>query len=223
VVAAFSDRYRILRYDTRGHGASGVLNPPYSLPALGNDLLELLDKLNVQRFLFCGISLGGLTGMWLGLNAPERVQALVLANTASRIGNEESWNARIERVQAAGLEPMANEIMERWFTEQTRTNSKEAVERARKILISTSPLGYAGCCAALRDIDLTSSLHRIQAPTLVIAGTSDPATPPSQGKMLSESIRGAAYVELPTSHLSAIEQPEAFSSAVRAFFDKLEK
>jgi 3-oxoadipate enol-lactonase len=210
-----------LRYDTRGHGASGVPDPPYTLQALGNDLLELLDRLAVERCLFCGLSLGGMTGMWLGANAPDRAEALVLANTAARIGTEESWDTRIERVLSAGLEPMAVAIMGRWFTPQARTTSTESVENARRILTSTSAAGYAGCCAAIRDADLTSSLNRIQAPTLVIAGTWDPATPPIAGQMLSEKIQNAAYVELPAAHLSAIERPAEFSSAVQAFFDRL--
>jgi 3-oxoadipate enol-lactonase len=218
VAAAFSERFRILRYDTRGHGASEVPDPPYTLPALGNDLLVLLDKLDVLRFFFCGLSLGGMTGMWLGANAPDRVEGLVLANTAARIGTEESWNARIERAQTAGLEPMAGEILGRWFTSQTQ---KASIVNARRILTSTSVSGYAGCCAAIRDADLTSSLHRIQAPTLVITGTWDPATPPSQGKALTEQIRGAAYMELPAAHLSAIERPAEFSNAMQAFFDRL--
>ena len=221
VAADLSGQYRILRYDTRGHGASGVTEPPYKLAELGNDLLELLKKLNIERFLFCGISLGGLTGIWLGVHAPKRVEALVLANTASRIGTEESWNGRIERVEAPGLEPMADEIMERWFTAEFRADSRDAVAKARKILSATSAAGYAGCCAAIRDADLTASLDQITAPTLVIAGMWDPATPASQGKMLAENIRGARYLELASSHLSAIERPSEFSGAVQAFFDGL--
>jgi 3-oxoadipate enol-lactonase len=214
---ALSTHFRVLRYDTRGHGGSGVTEGPYTLAALGADVLGMLDALGVARAHFCGLSMGGQIGMWLGTNAPDRVSRLVLCNTGARIGTTESWNARIEAVTKGGMEAVAAGVVERWLSASFRERAPEAVARARALLLGTSPQGYAGCAAALRDADERDRLGSIRAPTLVIAGSKDPATPPADGRFIADSIPGARYVELDAAHLSNLEAPEAFTAALVGF------
>src|SRR5271167_1267808 len=150
---AFQKQFRILRYDTRGHGQSSVTPGPYSIEQLGNDVLDLLDDLDFERVHFCGLSMGGMIGMWLGINAPERLYKLVLCNTAAKIGNAEGWNARIETVRKGGMKSVAPAVIERWFTPVFRANSPDEVAATQAILENTDPEGYAANCAAVRDFD----------------------------------------------------------------------
>ena len=212
-----SKRWRILRYDTRGHGQSSVTRGPYSMAQLGRDVLDLLTALGIAKFSFCGLSLGGMTGMWLGLHAPERLQKLVLCSTGAKIGTAETWNARIETVRKGGMKSIGTITMERWFTARFRAQRPEIVERTQKMVESANPKGYIACCGALRDCDLREAVAGIRSATLVISATHDPATPPSDGRFLTEHIRGARYVELDAAHLSNIEQQERFSSEVTKF------
>jgi len=217
VAPALATRYKVVRYDTRGHGSSGTPSGPYSIADLGRDAVALLDALNIDRCCFCGLSLGGMIGLWLGIHTPQRVERLILANTAARIGTLELWNERIRQVREGGLASMTDAILARWFTPQFRQHSPAIMESVRGMLASTSSEGYAACCAAIRDEDLSTSLHAIAAPALVITGAEDPATPPRDGQFLAERIPHAKLVELATSHLSAIEYPAGFSSAVLDF------
>jgi 3-oxoadipate enol-lactonase len=217
VLPILAREFHILRYDLRGHGRSSVPPRPYSLSDLGNDLLSLLDELNISRCHFCGISISGLLGMCLGVHAPSRVDKLILANTAARIGTESGWNDRIEQVLQAGTTSIADAAMERWFTAAFRERSPQRVAEMRAMLSGIPLEGYAGCCAALRDTDQTPSLQRIQNPTLIVAGTFDPGTTASEGRALAQLIRGSQYIELPTAHLSPVEAPEEFSSAILRF------
>ncbi|MDE3187064.1 MAG: 3-oxoadipate enol-lactonase [Acidobacteriota bacterium] len=214
---ALAEQYRILRYDMRGHGKSSVPPGLYTVANLGSDVLALLDDLGLQRCFFCGLSLGGMIGIWLGANAPERMDKMILANTAARIGTCETWNLRIERVLTDGMESVADEVLERWFTPQFREASAARVEAMRTTLTAMSAEGYARCCEAIRDMDLTASLHCIQTPSLVVAGTFDVATPPSAGRFLAMSMQQASYVELPAAHISAVEQADEFSRAALKF------
>lgn len=223
VLPALVRQYRVLRYDMRGHGRSSVPPGPYTVANLGGDALALLDALDVEHCFFCGLSLGGMIGMWLGVHAPERVDRMILANTAARIGTEETWNQRIERVLAAGMEPIADETLQRWFTPQFRKTSAARVDAMRKTLTATSAEGYASCCAALRDTDLTASLHLIQTPSLVLAGALDPVTTPGAGRLLVQNMQGASYVELTAAHISAVEQADEFSRAALNFLDGQER
>ena len=216
---ALAERFRVLRYDTRGHGRTAVTAGPYSLARLGGDALALLDALGVARAHFCGLSLGGLVGMWLGMNAPDRIERLVLCNTAGRVGTAESWNARMEAVRRDGMEGITSAVMERWFSPGFRERSPAAVAQARAMLASTSPEGYVACCEALRDADVGGAVGRIRAPTLVIAGSLDLATPPAEGRRLADAIAGARYRELPAAHLSNLEAEDAFTSELLAFLD----
>jgi len=216
-VEAFRRRFNVLCYDSRGHGASGAPHGSYSIERLGQDVLSLLDALSLERVHFCGLSKGGMVGQWLGANAPERIDHLVLANTAAYLGPASAWQARIDLVLAQGMPSVAEAVLARWFTPAFRERSPGQVEALRATLLATPPTGYAGCCAALRDLDLRASARRIALPTLLVAGTFDPATPPERLSELAATIAGSKLVQLDASHLSNIEQPEAFNRAVLEF------
>jgi len=218
-VQALSPHFRLLRYDTRGHGRSSVPPGPYTIAQLGADVLHLLDALDIQQASFCGLSLGGVTGQWLGIHAPNRIHKLILADTAAKIGNEEGWNTRIATVSQEGLDSIIPATLERWFTPAFRTAQPQTVANTSAMLRATDPQGYAGCCAAIRDADFRSSIRDIRTPTLVITGTRDPVTPPDDGHFLAENIAGAGYVELPAAHLSNTEAAAAFNAAILEFHD----
>ena len=216
----FARRLRVLRYDSRGHGRSEVLPGPYRIEDLGRDALALLDALGVGRARFCGLSMGGMVGMWLGSNAAERIERLVLCNTSAQLGTPEIWNSRIELVHRGGMEAVTPTVLERWFTSEFRARAPQAVERVRSMLLATSPDGYAACCEALRDMDQLAAIGSIRAPTLVVVGEHDPATPPAHGRAIAERIRGATLVELKAAHLSNIEAAEQFTAAVLDFLSR---
>jgi 3-oxoadipate enol-lactonase len=217
---ALAERFRVLRYDSRGHGESAVTPGPYTIARLGRDVIALLDGLGIQRVSFCGLSMGGMVGMWLGAHAPERVEKLVLCNTAARIGSPEFWESRIENIRKSGMEPIATAVLGRWFTPGFHARSPDTIRDMRRMLVETSVEGYAACCAAIRDADLREVLSRIQARTLVIAGTHDAATPPADGRFVAEKVQGARYVELAAAHLSNIEAAERFTAEVVAFLSE---
>ena len=214
-------RYRVLRYDTRGHGQSSVTPADYSIEQLGRDVLGLLDSLGLDRVHFCGLSMGGMIGMWVGIHASDRLHRLVLSNTAARIGTKDTWNARIATVRKDGMKPVAAAVIERWFTPEfrvaSRTSSAEKVARAQRMLENSPPEGYAACCAAIRDMDQREAVAQIKAPTLVIYGGKDPVTPAADAHFLKGQIQGAVEVELAAAHLSNVEQADAFTEAVSNF------
>ena len=212
-------KFRVLRYDTRGHGESPATPGPYTIELLGNDFLGLLDNLKLGRVHFCGLSMGGMIGMWLGIHAPDRLNKLVLCNTGAKIGTQEIWKSRIETVQKGGMKSIAAGVMERWFTPAFRAKDPAAVARIQKILESINPNGYASCCAAVRDYDCREELEKIGAQSLVIAGAHDPATPPTDGRFIAEHIPGAKYAELDAAHLSNIEDRDRFTKEVEAFLN----
>jgi 3-oxoadipate enol-lactonase len=209
--------FRVLRYDTRGHGQSEVMPGPYSFEQLGRDVLALADSANIDKFSFCGLSMGGVTGMWLAIHAGKRLQKLAPCSTGAKIGNADTWNARIEAVRKGGTKSVAAATMERWFTARFREREPQTVERIKKTLENTSTEGYIACCEALRDADFREEIRSISIPALVISATHDPATPPSDGKFLAKQIAGARYVELDAAHLSNIEQHERFTQEVSNF------
>lgn len=214
---ALTPHFRVIRYDTRGHGRSGAPPRDYSIDELGRDALAVLDAADVARAHVCGVSLGGVTGMWLGIHAPDRVGSLVLANTAARVGTRETWEQRIQHVRINGMADLADLSMPRWFSGAFRASAPDIVAAFRSTLTSCDPAGYAGCCAALRDADVRRDLARIAASTLVIVGTHDPATPPPDGEAIRDGIPGARLVALDAFHLSNVECAAAFSSHVLAF------
>lgn len=219
VLPAFNDRFAVLRYDTRGHGESSVPPGPCSIEQLGQDVLLLLDHLAIERVNFCGLSLGGMIGMWLGIHAPERVSRLVLANTAARIGTAEMWEQRIATAHASGMASLADATLTRWFTPSYRENHPDEIAMIREMIAGTDPRGYSACCAALRDADLRIEVEAIPCPCLVVAGRYDPATPPADGAALNARLRNSRYVALESSHLSAWERAEEFAQAVLGFLD----
>jgi 3-oxoadipate enol-lactonase len=213
-VERLSLRFRCLTFDARGHGGSDAPAGDYALSRLGLDVLAVLDAFDVERTHLCGLSLGGAVAQWVALHGPERVDRLVLANTAGRIGAYETWEARRGLVIEQGLAAIADMAMERFFSPAFRAAHPDVVARFRGGLLACDPAGYAGCCAALRDANLTGELHRIAAPTLVIGGSDDVSTPPAQTQALADAIPGARSIVLPAGHLSNVEQPEAFTSAL---------
>ena len=214
---AFTERYRLLRYDQRGHGQSDAPSGPYSIERLGLDVVEMLEANEIATAHFCGLSLGGMTGQWLGTNAGDRIGRLILANTSAYMGPPSAWQERIELVLTDGMATMAELACERWFTAGFRASSPDEVAAIKALLHATPPEGYAGCCAAIRDMDQRASVAGISVPTLVIGGSLDPATPPPHSEQLSSAIEGAELVFLEAAHLSNVEQPDAFNAAVLNF------
>jgi 3-oxoadipate enol-lactonase/4-carboxymuconolactone decarboxylase len=210
--------FQVLRYDTRGHGASDAPPGEYSIELLGRDALGLLDALGIAQFAFCGVSLGGAVGQWIASNAPDRVTHLVLANTSPQFGPPTNWNTRMETVLKSGMRAIVDMVMQRFFSAEPLAQKNPYTESIRSLLLGTDPIGYAGCCAALRDVDLTSLLGEIKVPTLVIVGDRDVSTPwTGHGEILAREISGAKAVHLPTAHLSNLEKPRSFTAAVLEF------
>jgi 3-oxoadipate enol-lactonase len=216
---AFEKQFRLLRYDMRGHGQSSAPPPPYAVSDLARDILSLADSLSIPRFHFCGLSIGGMIGMSLAFQAPERLHKLVLCNTAPKIGALEFWNTRIQTVQSKGMKEVAGAVTARWFTPGFQQSSPEKVASAISVLESLDPQGYVGGSTAVRDFDFRESVGQIRTPTLVISGTHDPAATPADGRFLAEQIPGARYAELNTSHLSNVEAPAQFNDAVLSFLN----
>jgi 3-oxoadipate enol-lactonase len=217
LMPAVTGRFNVLRYDMRGHGQSSTPSGPYSIADLGNDFRMLLDHLKIPSARFCGLSIGGAIGIWLGINAGRQIDKLVLANTAAKIGTEETWNDRIQKVRAGGTASIARTQVGRWFTPEYAQAHPAMIDGMIATLSSTSAEGYVGCCVALRDMDFLAELGLVRPPTMVISGRFDPVAPPSDGHTLENGIPGARYVELPSSHLSAVEKPGEFAAALLSF------
>ena len=221
-IPKLAQRFRVLRYDSRGHGQSDVTPGPYTIETLGRDVVGLLDALQIPTSNYCGLSVGGLIGQWLGINAAKRFKSLTLCNTAARIGTIDGWNTRITAINEGGIAPIANGVVSRWFTEDFAKRAPAQVEAARQMLLHTPPEGYAAACAALRDEDLRNAISRVSLPTLVISGAHDAATPPTDGRFVAKKIPGAQYLELDAAHLSNIETAEPFTAALLKFLEQQE-
>jgi 3-oxoadipate enol-lactonase len=216
-MAALASRFRVVRYDSRGHGQSQVTPGPYTIEQLATDALHVLDALSIPRAHFCGLSMGGMVGMWIGIHAPQRVDRLVLANTAAKIGTAEMWNARIEAVRNGGMQAIASAVLARFLTSAMIEAPTPMVAEIRKTLEEMSPDGYIASCAAVRDMDQRHLLGRIHAPTLVIAGLEDLSTPPDEGRYVADHIPRARFVELQATHLSNVQAAPAFTQALMQF------
>jgi 3-oxoadipate enol-lactonase len=216
-MAELTKAFRVLRYDSRGHGASDWPAGGYSMDRLGRDAVQLLDYLNLDRVHFCGLSKGGMVGQWLGMRAPARIDRLVLANTSTYMGPPANWQARIAGVMRDGMAPLVEASLQRWFTPGFPERNPDAVAAIRKMLLACDPAGYSGCCAAIRDMDMSVAAGLITCPTLVVAGARDPSTSLADGQFLVDAIPDARLVVLDAAHLSNVEQPVAFSAAVLAF------
>ena len=220
---AFASHYRVLRYDTRGHGGS-VVNPgPYTFQQLGGDVLAILDALKIERAHFCGISMGGLTGLWLGVHAGTRMRSITVANSAAKIGTEAAWQDRATQVRAQGaaaMQTLADSSPGRWFTETFIAAQPAVVQRAQGWIAGTNPEGYASCCEALAREDLRAAIAGITTPTLLVAGSGDPVTTVADAQAMHAAIPGADMATVPASHLSNLEAPQAFDLALTEFLRK---
>jgi len=216
-LVAFSKHFRVLRYDARGHGRSDVPAGPYTIEQLTLDVTDLMDHLGIERAHFAGVSMGGLTGVGLGARFANRIDRLVLCNTAAKIGTPEVWEPRAARARSEGMAALADAVLPRWFTPAFIEGNPLVLAQARDVLVHTDGEGYASNCDALNKADLRGEARAIKAPTLVISGTHDLAATPAQGRELAESVPGARYVELDASHISNVELADAFTQTVTDF------
>ena len=210
-------KFNILRYDTRGHGQSTINSETVSVEELGRDLLELLDSLKLEKVYFCGLSMGGLIGQWLGINAPERFQKIILANTAAKIGTAESWNTRIDLVKTNGLNVLLKGTAERWFTPDFRERNPETVAAILEKFKQNSVQGYVANCASVRDANFREDLQNLKVPALIISGLQDEVTTVADGNFMQQEIPDSRHVQLNANHLSAVELPEEFARAILEF------
>lgn len=211
--------FRVVRYDTRGHGESPVPDGPYTIADLGGDVVRLLDRLGAQRVHFAGLSIGGMTGMWLAAHAPERVDRLALICTSALLGPPEAWAQRAAAVLKEGAGVVADTVVSRWFTPEFARREPETVARMRDMIAATPPAGYAGCCTAIERMDLRADLARISAPTLAIAAAEDPATPPEHLERIAEGIGGAELrVVEHAAHVASWEAADEVTALLRSHF-----
>ncbi|MBY8871381.1 3-oxoadipate enol-lactonase [Micromonospora sp. PLK6-60] len=220
-VPALAQRFRVIRYDHLGHGRSAVPAGAYTVELLGREVLRLLDDLGAARVDYAGLSLGGMVGMWLAAHAPDRVRRLALLCTSASLGPPEQWRDRAATVRAAGLPPIADAVVARWFTPAFAATRPDLVARYRAMLTATPPAGYAACCEAIGAMDLRPDLARIGAPTLVVAGADDPATPVAHARAIVAGIPGARLAVVDeAAHLANVEQPERVGRLLLAHFDE---
>lgn len=212
-----AERFRVVRYDARGHGGSSVPAKPATVEELGLDALAILDAIGAKRAAFCGLSMGGQTGLWLAQNHPGRIERLAVANSAPIIPPVQLWNDRIALVTREGLGAIVDPLLARWLTPACIAAGGEIPARLKAIFLANDAKGYAACCAAVRDANLREGLSRIDCPTLIIAGSQDKATPPEASRAMAEAISGARLVELDAAHLSNWERAAEFTRALTEF------
>jgi len=219
-IEALKSSYRILAYDTRGHGASGAPSGEYTLELLADDLKALLDELDVRNPHYCGLSMGGMIGQTFALKYPGVFRTLMLADTTSHYPPDTwpTWHQRTGIAQDKGMEPIVQPTLERWFTEPFRKSNPEAVAAIGRLIASTPVAGYVGCCHAIPKINTTARLKEIKAPILVICGDQDPGTPPAMAKEIHDNAPGSQLVMIPNAaHLSNLEKPAPFTKAMQEF------
>lgn len=213
---ALTKLFRVIRYDRRGHGKSGM-NGPTSMERYGKDVLAILDDLNIDKVHWCGLSMGGMVGQWLGANAPERFNKLILANTSCYYPDPTNWHNRIKAVREGGLAAVADAVIGGWLTADFREREPETTAKMKAMLIASPVEGYLAACEALSTLDQRALLPKIKSPTLVIAGRQDNATPVAAGELIRSNIPGASMTLLDAAHISNVEQPHAFTEAVVGF------
>jgi len=209
--------FQVLQYDTRGLGGSEITEDSYTIELLGQDVIDLLDQLKIEKAYFCGLSMGGLIGQWLAINHPERFSKIIIANTAAKIGNAETWNSRMETIKKSGMEAIVDATMERWFTENFRANNPKRVSETKTMFLNSDVLGYSNCCAAVRDADFRVDLDKITSKVLVIRGDEDAVTNTDHAEFLAQHIPDATLGILSARHLSATELPEQFAALLIQF------
>ncbi|HEX4409112.1 MAG TPA: 3-oxoadipate enol-lactonase [Xanthobacteraceae bacterium] len=216
-VADFTKHFRLVRYDRRGHGKSGVPKGPYTVDDFGHDALAIMDALDLKRVNWCGLSMGGMVGQWLGANAPDRIEKLVMSNTHSYYADKTVWDERMKLAQEKGMAFAAGPAMTRWFTKDYIAQHPEKVALVQQMFAETSIEAYLGCCTAIRNMDMRPTHPRIKAPTLVIVGLQDPATPAAAGEEIQKRIPGAKLATIDASHLSNMGQPRVYTDLVLNF------
>ncbi len=217
---ALSDSRRVIRYDHRGHGMSPVPDGDYTLEQIATDALELMDSLGIECADYCGVSMGGMVGMWLAAHHPSRIRRVVLASTSSHMAPQQPWIDRAALVRAEGMASVVEPTLERWLTPEFLAVESPELRATREQLLDTDPQGYAGCAMAVGQMDLRDDLASITAPSLVIVADDDPSTPPSHGTLIAETIGGAGLVRVAGRHLALVEQPEVFVGIIREFLDR---
>ena len=219
-VEALRSRFRIVRHDSRGHGASDAPPGPYSIKLLGGDVVSLLDAVEVERVHLCGESMGGLVALWLAANHPERVERAIFSSTAVKIGSKDRWDERVRALEEGGMDAIRDMVMSRLLTSSFRERSPDVTKRVEATFVSTPPDGYAASCLAVRDADLTHEVSRIRAPSLIVVGADDVGISEREARDLHDRIAGSELVVLEdASHLCNLEQPERFNQAVLAFLE----
>jgi len=222
-IAALAERYRVLRYDKRGHGGSGLSAGPYTIAQLADDAVGLLDVLGIQKVHFMGLSIGGMIGQQLGARYPERILSLSLCNTASEMPPRSLWEERFDIARTQGIAGLVDGTIKRWFTAPFIERAPQEIEKVRQMILGTNVEGYIGCGSAVRDMAQSTMLLKIKAPTLVLSGRHDPACTVDQGTVLNRLIDGSRMVIIEdAAHLSNIEQPVQFNQAVREFMDSVD-
>lgn len=221
VADALGARYRLVTHDSRGHGLTSVPPAPYRLEELSADLLELVDALGLDRFVLVGVSVGGLIAQRFALDHPERLAALVLCDTAAKIGDDDTWNGRINAVRIGGMAAIADAVLLRWFPAAIREGRDAEMEGWRNLLLRTPVEGYAGTCGALLDADLTDDVSTIAVPTLVVVGAEDQATPVALVRATAERIPGARFEILERAgHIPSIDQPAALAALIHHYIEE---
>lgn len=212
--------FRVLQYDTRGHGSSSGFQPENkkTIEQLGEDVINLMNELKIEKAFFCGLSMGGLIGQYLGINHPNRFKKIVLSNTGAKIGNDERWNDRIETISKNGMQAIVDDTMERWFTEDFRIQNPERVAETKAMFLRSDVEGYSNCCHAIRDADFRELLHDLSVETLVITGDEDPVTNVEQAEFLVSKIPNVGLKVLHARHLAAVELPEEYAKTLIEFF-----
>ena len=216
-MAVFTKHFRVVRYDSRGHGESTAPPGPYSLDQLGRDAVAILDALGIEKAHWLGLSKGGMVGQWMLTHARERIGRAVLANTSAHMGMPDGWNDRMRLVREQGMAAITDGVIDRWFTKTFQKARPDEIDRIRAMLHATPPQGYMGCMSAIRDMDQREAIRAVTNPVLVIIGSEDPATTPEQGKVIASNIAGAKTVILDAAHLSNVEDADAFTQAVIKF------
>jgi 3-oxoadipate enol-lactonase len=220
-VTALAGSHRVILIDIRGHGRSESPPGPYGLDDLANDVVAVADDIGIDRFDFCGISISGQIGLWLGINRPERLRTLTVANTAAKIGTREGWEDRIAAVRDGGMASIREPVVARWFAEDFPERYPDVYQRVGAVFAATSPIGYVGCCAALAEADLSGVVATITTPTLVIGGELDVSTPPANVESLHRAIPESDLVMIPgAGHLSNMDRPDQFNAALLGHLQK---
>src|SRR5246127_5219672 len=214
---AFTQIFRVIRYDRRGHGKSGVPPGPYSMERFGRDVIAILDDLNIDKVHWCGLSMGGMVGQWLGANAPERLDRIVLSNTACYYADPTNWQNRIKAVKEGGIAAVADTVIATWLTADFREREPQIAANMKAKLLASPVQGYLACCEALSTLDQRELLPAIKTPTLGSAGRQDQETPIAAGELIRSKIPGASLTILDAAHISNVEQPHAFTEAVVGF------